>query len=43
MGHLKEDQRQDGEALKTAVLGLIHNALDEMRDFLCAINRRRDR
>jgi hypothetical protein len=43
MGHLNEEQRQDGEAVKTVVLGLIHNALEEMRDsVLCAVNRRRD-
>jgi hypothetical protein len=42
MGHLNEEERQDGEAVKTAILGLIHNALEEMRDSVCAVNRRRD-
>jgi hypothetical protein len=32
MGRLDEDQRHDAEALQTAVLGLFHMALDEMRD-----------
>ena len=44
MGRLNEEPRQDGEAVKSAVLGLIHYALDEMRgSFLCAYKRRRDR
>jgi hypothetical protein len=33
MGRLTEDQRHDAEALQTAVLGLFHMALEEMRDF----------
>jgi hypothetical protein len=44
MGRLNEEQRQGGEAVKSAVLGLIHYALDEIRgSFLCAYKRRRDR
>jgi hypothetical protein len=30
---LNEEQRQGGEAVKSAVLGLVHNALDEIRGF----------
>ena len=32
MGRLNEDQRRDSEALQAAVLCLVHQALDEMRD-----------
>jgi hypothetical protein len=32
MGRLNEAQRQDAQALQAAVLGLVHLALDEMRD-----------
>jgi hypothetical protein len=32
MGRLKEDQRQDAEALQAAVMGLFQMALDELRD-----------
>jgi hypothetical protein len=30
IGLLKEDQRQDPEAVQTAVMGLIYRALDDM-------------
>jgi hypothetical protein len=30
LGLLKEDQRQDAEALQTAVLGLVYRALEDV-------------
>jgi hypothetical protein len=32
MGRLKQDQRDDAEALQAAVRGLFQIAMDEMRD-----------
>ena len=40
-GCLNEDQRQDGEALETALLWFVRNALDEMRGFILGRDARR--